>query len=189
MVRLKAVRQLLKNSYLSIAYNNIIIKIVARALKEFPIVNAGFYRDYIRLHKRINIGVAVAIEEGLVVPVLKNADQKSLSEISREAAELAHKARNKRLLPSDYEGGTFTITNLGMFGAEGFHPIINPPESAILALGAIIPKPVVIEGEVAIRSCLKLSLAVDHRVIDGAVASQFLSRIKELIETPAFMLA
>ena len=172
-----------------ISYNDIIIKIVARALKEFPIVNAGFYRDYIRLYKRINIGVAVAIEEGLVVPVLKNADQKSISEISREAAELAHKARNKKLLPSDYEGGTFTITNLGMFGAEGFHPIINPPESAILAIGAIIQKPVVIEGEVAIRSCLKLSLAVDHRVIDGAAASQFLSRIKALIETPALMLA
>jgi pyruvate dehydrogenase E2 component (dihydrolipoamide acetyltransferase) len=167
-----------------ISYNDIIIKVVAKALKEFPVMNASFLEDRIRLHKPVNIGVAVAIEEGLVVPVLKNVDQKSISQISREAAELANKARSKKLLPHEYEGGTFTITNLGMFGVEGFHAIINPPESGILAVSAVVPKPVVEGEEIIIRPCLKLSLAVDHRVIDGAVAAQFLARVKELVEVP-----
>ena len=151
-------------------------------------VNASFLEDHIRVYRSINIGVAVAIDEGLVVPVLRDADQKTISEISREVRELADRARNKRLLPHDYSGGTFTVTNLGMFGVEGFHPIINPPESAILSVGSVIQKPVVLEEEVAIRPCLKLSLAVDHRVIDGALAAQFLSRIKELVETPVLIL-
>jgi pyruvate dehydrogenase E2 component (dihydrolipoamide acetyltransferase) len=168
-------------------FNDIVVKIVSHALKEFPIVNASFLEDRIRVHGAINIGVAVAVDDGLVVPVVRNADQKSISQISHEVMELARKARNKRLLPDEYRGGTFTITNLGMFGVEGFHAIINPPESGILAVSAIIQKPVVVEGEITVRPCVKLSLSVDHRVVDGSVAAQFLARTKELVENPLLM--
>jgi pyruvate dehydrogenase E2 component (dihydrolipoamide acetyltransferase) len=168
-------------------FNDIIVKIVSQSLKEFPIVNSSFLEDRIRVHGAINIGVAVAVDDGLVVPVVRNADQKSISQISHEVTELARKARNKRLLPDEYRGGTFTITNLGMYGVEGFHAIINPPESGILAVSAIIQKPVVAEGEITIRPCAKLSLSVDHRVVDGSVAAQFLARIKELVESPSLI--
>ncbi len=172
-----------------ITFNDIIIKFVSQALKEFPMVNARFLPDRIRLHRAVHIGVAVAMDEGLVVPVIRNTDKKSISRISREVTELVDKARHKKLLPAEYTGGTFTITNLGMFGVESFHAIINPPESAILAVSAIIRKPVVVNDEIKIRPCLTLSLAVDHRVVDGAMAARFLSRVKELIEIPALMLA
>ena len=165
------------------SFNDILIKILSQALQEFPMVNASFREEYIRQHREINIGVAVAVDEGLVVPVLKNADEKTISQISREVAELAGKARNKRLLPDEYLDGTFTITNLGMFGVESFHAIINPPESGILAVSAVIPKAVVLDGEIVVRPCLKLSLSVDHRLVDGAVAARLLARIKELVET------
>ena len=168
-------------------FNDIIVKIVSQSLKEFPIVNSSFLEDRIRVHGAINIGVAVAVDDGLVVPVVRNADQKSISQISHEVMELARKARNKKLLPDEYRGGTFTITNLGMYGVEGFHAIINPPESGILAVSAIIQKPVVADGEITIRPCVKLSLSVDHRVVDGSVAAQFLARIKELVEDPLLL--
>jgi pyruvate dehydrogenase E2 component (dihydrolipoamide acetyltransferase) len=171
-----------------ISYNDIIIKTVAKALTEFPMMNASFQKDRIRRYKQIHIGVAVAVEEGLVVPVLKDVDQKSISQISREAAEMAAKARNKKLLPNEYEGGTFTITNLGMFGVEAFHAIINPPECGILAVSAVVPKPVAKDEEITIRPCLTLSLAVDHRVIDGAMAARFLARVKEFVESPSLLL-
>jgi pyruvate dehydrogenase E2 component (dihydrolipoamide acetyltransferase) len=172
---------------IKVSFNDILIKILSQALQEYPMVNASFVEDHIRLHHAINIGVAVAVEDGLVVPVLRNADEKTILQISREVAELAGKARNKRLLPDEYQGGTFTITNLGMFGVESFHAIINPPESGILAVSAIIPKPVVVDGEIVVRPCLKLSLSIDHRLVDGAVAARFLARIKELVETPSSM--
>jgi len=156
-------------------------------LKEFPIVNSSFLEDRIRLHGAINIGVAVAVDDGLVVPVVRNADQKSISQISHEVMELARKARNRRLLPDEYRGGTFTITNLGMYSVEGFHAIINPPESGILAVSAIIQKPVVADGKITVRPCVKLSLSVDHRVVDGSVAARFLARIKELVESPSLI--
>jgi pyruvate dehydrogenase E2 component (dihydrolipoamide acetyltransferase) len=171
-----------------ITFNDILVKIASQALKEFPTVNASFFGDRIRLYKAIHIGVAVAVEDGLIVPVVRNADQKSILQISREVMELAGKARNKRLLPHEYEGGTFTITNMGMFGVETFHAILNPPESAILSVGAIISKPVAVEDKVAVRPCMKLSLSVDHRVVDGALASRFIVRIKELVEAPLLML-
>lgn len=170
-----------------VSFNDILIKILSQTLQEYPMVNASFLEDHVRVHGAINIGVAVAVEDGLVVPVLRNADQKSISQISREVTELAGKARNKRLLPDEYQDGTFTITNLGMFGVESFHAIINPPESGILAVSAIIPKPVVVDGEIVVRPCLKLSLSVDHRLVDGAVAARFLARIKELVEAPSMM--
>lgn len=171
-----------------ITFNDIIIKLVSQALKEYPMVNATFLPDRIRLYRAVHIGVAVAMDEGLVVPVIRNTDQKSISQISREVTERVEKARHKKLLPAEYTGGTFTVTNLGMFGVESFHAIINPPESAILAVSAIIEKPVVVDDEIKIRPCLALSLAVDHRVVDGAMAARFLARVKELIETPALML-
>ena len=188
MTQLKeALEKKAKEEGIKVSFNDILIKILSQALQEYPMVNASFREDHIRLHHAINIGVAVAVDEGLVVPVLKNADQKPISQISREVAEMAGKARNKRLLPDEYQGGTFTITNLGMFGVESFHAIINPPESGILAVSAIIPKPVVVDGEIAVRPCLKLSLSVDHRLVDGAVAARFLARIKELVEAPFSM--
>jgi len=171
-----------------ITLNDILIKLVAQALREFPMVNASLLDDRIRVYKAINIGVAVGIEEGLVVPVIRNADQKTISQISLEIKELTMKARNKKLLPEEYSGGSFTITNLGMFGVETFHAIINPPESAILAMGSILPKVVVIDGEITVRPCLKLSLSVDHRIVDGVLAAQFLGRVKELFESPFLML-
>jgi pyruvate dehydrogenase E2 component (dihydrolipoamide acetyltransferase) len=133
--------------------------------------------------------LAVAVDEGLVVPVIRNTGTKSISQISREAADLAARARGKRLLPHEYEGGTFTITNMGMFGVEGFHAIINPPESAILAVGALVLRPAVVEGEIAVRPMMKLCLSVDHRAIDGALAARFLARVKEMVEAPLLMLA
>ena len=172
-----------------ITFNDILVKIASQALKEFPMVNASFLGDRIRLHKAIHIGVAVAVEDGLVVPVVRNADQKSILQINREIMELAGKARNKRLLPHEYEGGTFTVTNMGMFGVETFHAILNPPESAILSVGAIISKPVVVEDKMTMRPCMKLSLSADHRIVDGALASRFIVRIKELVEAPLLMLA
>jgi len=172
-----------------ITLNAILIKIASHALREFPAVNGSFLGDRIRVHKAVNIGVAVAVEQGLVVPVIRNTDTKSISRISREAEDLAAKARGKKLLPQDYEGGTFTITNMGMFGVEGFHAIINPPESGILAVGAMVLRPEVAEGQVVVRPMMKLCLSVDHRVIDGALAARFLVRIKEMVESPLLMFA
>lgn len=172
-----------------ITFNDIVIKLVSQALREFPMVNASYLDDRIRLHRAINIGVAVGIDEGLVVPVVRNVDQKSISRISQEVRELADKARNKKLLPDEYSNGTFTITNLGMFGIETFYAIINPPESAILAVSSIMARPIVVDGEIAVRPCFKLSLSVDHRVVDGVMAARFLSRVRELIEAPYLLFA
>ena len=172
-----------------ITFNDILIKLVSQALKEFPMVNASIIDDRIRMLKSINIGVAVGTDEGLIVPVLKNVDQKSISRISQEVRDFAKRARNKKLLPDEYLGGTFTITNLGMFGVETFHAIINPPESGILSVSSIIKKPVVLDGEITVRPCLKLSLSVDHRVVDGVLAARFLGRVKELVEAPFLMFA
>jgi pyruvate dehydrogenase E2 component (dihydrolipoamide acetyltransferase) len=179
----EALEKKTKEEGIKVSFNDILIKILSQALEEFPMVNASFREEYIRRHREINIGVAVAVDEGLVVPVLKNADRKTISEISREVAELAGKARTKKLLPDEYQDGTFTITNLGMFGVESFHAIINPPESGILAVSAVSPKAVVVDGEIVVRSCLRMSLSVDHRLVDGAIAARFLARIKEMVET------
>jgi pyruvate dehydrogenase E2 component (dihydrolipoamide acetyltransferase) len=167
-----------------ITINDILVKLVSQALKEFPRVNAALINDRIRVFKAVNVGVAVGIEEGLIVPVVKNADRKTISEIGREVRDLAERARNKKLLPDEYSGGTFTISNLGMFGVETFHAILNPPESGILAVSAAIPKPVVVDGEIVVRPCMKLSLSVDHRLVDGVLAAKFLRRVKELVEAP-----
>ena len=171
-----------------ISFNDIIIKACAVALRNNPSVNSQWFDDRIRYNNFVNIGVAVGVEDGLIVPVLKNADKMSVAEISAMVKELAGLARDKRLTPEMMQGSTFTISNLGMFGIESFTSIINPPNSVILSVGAIIQKPVVKDGEIVVGNTMKLTLACDHRVVDGLTGSKFLQALKPLIENPLSML-
>ena len=156
----------------------------ARALKEFPTLNARFTQGGIEVLAEINIGMAVALEEGLVVPVIRNADRLSLSELAQQSRQLSEKAQNKKLFPLDYEGGTFTVSNLGMLGVDNFVAIINPPQCAILAVGRVAPRAVADEVGIAVRSMMTATLSADHRVVDGAIAARFLSDIKRRLENP-----
>ena len=167
-----------------ISFNDFVIKAVAVALRQHPQVNSSWLGDKIRVNKNINIGVAVAVEEGLLVPVVRFADMKTLSQINVEVKELAGKARNRKLHPDDMTGNTFTISNLGMFGIEEFTAIINPPDSCIMAVGTIIEKPIVKNGELTIGKRMKVTLSCDHRVVDGATGAQFLQTFKEILEDP-----
>ncbi|MCC5931418.1 MAG: pyruvate dehydrogenase complex dihydrolipoamide acetyltransferase [Cyclobacteriaceae bacterium] len=169
---------------LKISFNDIVIKAVAATLRRHPKVNAAWLGDKIRYNQHIHIGVAVAVEEGLLVPVVRFADSKSLSHIAAEVKELGEKARNKQLQPQDWEGNTFTISNLGMFGIEEFTAIINPPDACILAVGAIREVPVVKNEQVVPGNTMKVTLSCDHRVVDGAVGSAFLQTLKGLLEDP-----
>ena len=166
----------------------IMIKFVSRALANYPILNSTLKGDEIILHPDINIGIAVALRDGLIVPVVKNADDKSMKEISAELNSLIAAARDSRLLPSDVSGGTFTISNLGQFGIEEFTAIINPGQTGILTIGAIIEQPIVDGSRVVIRPIMKITLGVDHRVLDGAVAAQFLMELKKYLENPGMIL-
>jgi pyruvate/2-oxoglutarate dehydrogenase complex dihydrolipoamide acyltransferase (E2) component len=163
---------------------------VAKVLKEHPIINSSLIDNEIKIWEEINIGVAVAVEEGLIVPVVKNADRKSLVEISKEARALAEKARAGKLMPDDVAGGTFTITNLGAFGGGyGFGtPIINQPQAAILGTGAITERPVVRQGQIVIRPIMAYSFTFDHRVLDGAPAGRFMAALTQLLENPGLLL-
>ena len=172
---------------LGVSFTDIIVKAVAYALKEHKIMNSTLERDKIKVFEEINIGVATATPQGLVVPIVKNADKKSLSELSAEIKALVKKAREGKLEHSDVSGGTFTITNLGMYGVEMFTPIINPPEAAILGVGKIVQKPVAEENQVKIKPMMMLSLSFDHRIVDGAPAGQFLAKIKEILENPSIL--
>ncbi|GED71925.1 dihydrolipoamide acetyltransferase component of pyruvate dehydrogenase complex [Brevibacillus reuszeri] len=172
-----------------LSYTEIIIKAVATALSRHPKVNASLKDDVIELHETINIGVAVAVTDGLLVPVIKQADQKGLAHLTTETKRLAGLARDGRLLPDDMRGGTFTISNLGMYAIDVFTPIINQPESAILGVGRIHEKPVGVNGQIVLRPMMSLSLSFDHRVMDGAPAAAFLQEIKELLESPYHLLA
>ena len=172
----------------SLTYTDLLVKVVANALGEHPRINATLTDEGIHRLSEINIGVAVALEDGLVVPVVRNADKERLSEISEQVKNFAERARSNQLTPGELQGGTFTITNLGNFGIDAFTPIINPPESAILGVGRIVKKPVVHNDEIAIRSMLTLSLTFDHRVIDGAPAAQFLQTITGYIQDPYLLL-
>lgn len=169
-------------------YTDMIVKIVAQVLKENPKVNSTWTEEGIELKEEIHIGVAVESGAGLVVPVVKNADIKSLLEISENLSHLVQKARDRKLGVEELTGGTFTLTNMGMLGIERFDAIINPPESAILSVGKVVEKAVVIEGGIHIRPRMDMTLSVDHRVLDGAEAARFLVRIKELIENPSGVL-
>jgi pyruvate dehydrogenase E2 component (dihydrolipoamide acetyltransferase) len=164
--------------------NDFILQASARTLKEFPQVNSSFTEQGILQHADINVGVAVALDEGLVVPVIRNADQLNLLELAAQSRALADKAQNKKLFPLDYEGGTFTVSNLGMFGVDSFIAIINPPQCAILAVGRVAPR-VVTDGDgIEIKSVMTATLSADHRVIDGASAARFLRKVKQLLESP-----
>jgi pyruvate dehydrogenase E2 component (dihydrolipoamide acetyltransferase) len=167
---------------LKVSYTTIIVKAVAKALTEAPLLNATLDGDNVKIFEDVNVGVAVATENGLVVPVVRNADQKTLKEIDGEVVELTGKAKEARLSKEDVSGGTFTVTNLGMYGVDFFIPIINLGEAAILAVGRIAEKPVAIEGRVEVRPIMMMSLAYDHRIVDGAPAAQFLRSVKEKME-------
>jgi pyruvate dehydrogenase E2 component (dihydrolipoamide acetyltransferase) len=171
-----------------ISYNDYIIKAVAMALRQNPKVNSSWLGDRIRINHHINIGVAVAVEEGLLVPVVRFADGKTLTEIATEVKDFAQKAKDKKLQPQDWEGNTFTISNLGMFGIEEFTAIINPPDACILAVGAIKDTPVVKEGQIVPGKKMKITMSCDHRAVDGAVGSAFLKTLKEYLENPVLFL-
>ena len=173
-----------ESSERKISFNDIILKAVAVSLRKHPMVNSSLLDDKIRLNHHIHIGVAVAVDDGLLVPVIRFADNKSLSHISMEVKDLATKAKQKQLQPSDWEGNTFTISNLGMFGIDEFTAIINPNDSCILAVGGIKNTPVIKNGEIVPGNIMKVTLSCDHRIVDGATGSAFLNTVKELIEDP-----
>jgi len=166
-----------------------VIKAVAMALKKHPKVNSQWKDDSTIIHNHVHIGVAVAVEDGLVVPVVRFADSLTLSQIGASVKDLATRARNKKIQPTEMEGSTFTISNLGMYGIESFTSIINQPNSAILSVGAIVEKPVVRNGQIVVGNTMKLTLACDHRTVDGATGAEFLQTLKQYIENPVTMLA
>ncbi|UII25151.1 pyruvate dehydrogenase complex dihydrolipoamide acetyltransferase [Fulvivirga maritima] len=175
-------------SPVKISFNDIVIKAVSAALRQHPKVNSSWLGDKIRYNKHIHVGVAVAVDEGLLVPVIRFADNKSLSHISAEVKDLVGKAHNKKLQPSEWEGNTFTVSNLGMFGVEEFTAIINPPDSCILAIGGIKQTPIVKDGQVVPGNVMKVTLSADHRVVDGALGAAFLQTLKGLLENPVRIL-
>ncbi|WKK64945.1 pyruvate dehydrogenase complex dihydrolipoamide acetyltransferase [Lutimonas zeaxanthinifaciens] len=171
-----------------ISFNDIVVKATALALKQHPQVNSQWFDDRIKKNHHVHVGVAVAVEDGLLVPVLKFADEQSLTQIGSQVKDFAGRARNKKLTPEEMEGSTFTISNLGMFGITDFTSIINQPNSAILSVGAIVQKPVVKNGQIVVGNTMKLTLACDHRTVDGATGAMFLQTLKEYIENPVTML-
>lgn len=175
-------------SPVKISFNDMVLKACALSLKQHPKINSSWLGDKIRINHHVNIGVAVAVEEGLLVPVVRFADLKSLSTIATEVKEFAKKAKDKKLQPSDWEGSTFTISNLGMFGIEEFTAIINPPDACILAIGGINQVPIVKNGQITIGNIMKVTLTCDHRVVDGATGAAFLQTLQGLLEEPLRML-
>jgi pyruvate dehydrogenase E2 component (dihydrolipoamide acetyltransferase) len=171
-----------------ISFNDLVLKATAVSLKQHPKVNSSWLGDKIRTNHHVNIGVAVAVEEGLLVPVVRFADGKSLSQINAEVKDFAQKAKDKKLQPADWEGSTFTISNLGMFGIDAFTAIINPPDACILAVGGISQEPIVKNGAIVVGNIMKVTLSCDHRVVDGATGAAFLQTLKSLLEEPVRML-
>jgi pyruvate dehydrogenase E2 component (dihydrolipoamide acetyltransferase) len=171
-----------------VSFNDLVVKAAAVALQDHPAVNAGWYGDFIRYNDHVHMGVAVAVDEGLLVPVVKFAAGKTLTQISGEVRDYAKRAKSKKLQPQEMEGSTFTISNLGMFGIEDFTAIINPPNSCIMAIGSIRQEPVVKEGAIVIGNRMKVTLSCDHRVVDGALGAQFLQTFKKYMENPIVLL-
>ena len=169
--------------------NDFVIKVAAVALMQHPAVNASFQDKTVRYYERADVGVAVALENGLITPVVRSANSKSVGQISREVKELAERARNRKLTPEEYTGATFSVSNLGMFGIDEFTALINPPEAAILAVGAVTPRPVVRDGEVTVRQIMRVTLSCDHRVVDGATGAKFLQTLKKILENPLYLIA
>jgi pyruvate dehydrogenase E2 component (dihydrolipoamide acetyltransferase) len=190
MGRAKELRDSAKalNPELNLSYNDIILKACAAALELHPHVNASFQGEAVRYYRRIHLGVAVAVEEGgLITPVIRNCQGKTLQDISREAKDLIERARTRKLNPDEYVGATFTVSNLGMMGIEEFSAVINPPEGAILAVGAVAEKPVVVKGQVEVGLRCRLTLSCDHRVVDGATGAKFLQTLKQILENPVYL--
>ena len=172
---------------LKLSYNDVIVKAAAAALRQHPEVNASFLGESIRFHNRVHIGMAVAVEGGLITPVVRDADRKSLQQISAESKELIARARERKLKPEEYVGGTFSVSNLGMMGIQEFSALINPPEAAILAVGAVDERPVIAEGRIEIGYRCRMTLSCDHRVVDGATGAKFLQTLRQIIENPVFL--
>jgi len=172
---------------LKLSVNDLIIKVVAVSLIQHPEVNASFQDKTIRYYEHADIGVAVATENGLITPIVRAAELKSLTEIATEVRELAGRGRARKLKPEEYLGATFSISNLGMFGIEEFTAVINPPEGAILAVGAMAPKPVVKDDRVEIRQTMRVTMSCDHRAIDGATGAKFLQTFKQIMENPIYL--
>ena len=188
MDRAMDARKDLKANDIRVSFNDFVVKASAMALKKHPSINSSWHGDKITVHEDVNVGVAVAVTDGLLVPVIKHADQKSMTYINQEVRTLAGKAKDKKLQPDQMTGNTFTISNLGMFGIEEFTAIINAPDSCILAVGSIIAKPIVKDGEIKIGNMMKVTLSCDHRTVDGATGAMFLQTLKGMLENPVRML-
>jgi pyruvate dehydrogenase E2 component (dihydrolipoyllysine-residue acetyltransferase) len=180
--------QLKRAEEAKVSFNDLVVKACAKALTRFPLVNASWGEDRIVTHGEVNVGVAVAIPDGLIVPVVRQADRKSVLEIAREVKDLAGRARERKLRPEEFTGSTFSVSNLGMFDVTEFTAIINPPESAILAVGAVRQVPVVVDGALAVGHRMRVTMSSDHRVVDGALAAQFLAEVRRLLESPITLL-
>lgn len=181
-------KSILESAGVKISFNDLVIKAAAVSLKKHPNVNASWLGDVIRYNQHVHMGVAVAVEEGLLVPVVRFADTKTLSQIAAEVKDFAGRAKEKKLQPQDWEGNTFTISNLGMFGIDEFTAIINPPDACILAVGGIRQTPVVKNGQIVPGNLMKVTLSCDHRVVDGATGAAFLQTFKNMMENPVLML-
>lgn len=181
-------KELEKKENIHITFNDLIVTAVSRSLAIFSLINVSCENDTIILHPEINIGIAVDAEEGLIVPVIRNTDHKSLPEISKRISLLTQKAKEKKLSKEDISGGTFTVSNLGMYGVDQFTAIINPPESAILAIGGINKEPVIVNNGISIRDRMKITLSSDHRVVDGVLAARFLQKLKSFLQQPSSFL-
>ncbi|MGD2069546.1 MAG: pyruvate dehydrogenase complex dihydrolipoamide acetyltransferase [Gemmatimonadota bacterium] len=188
MAARKRVNAMLAESERKVSVNDFVLKATATALRQHPAVNAAWHGDVIRRYRVVHLGVAVAVEDGLITPVIRHADRKGIAHISEELKELAGRAREKRLQPDEYTGATFSVSNLGMFGIQEFTAVINPPEAGILAVGRAEEIPVVEEGEVRVRPRMKMTMSCDHRVIDGATGARFLQTLKAMLEEPAAIL-
>ena len=171
-----------------VSFNDFVLKASAAALVRHPDCNAAWFGDHIKRYHHVHVGVAVAIDDGLITPVVKHADRKGLVQISREVKEMAGRARQKKLTPDEYTGSTFSVSNLGMFGIHEFTAIINPPEAGILAVGGVEETPVVVDGEIVVQPRMRITMSCDHRVIDGAQGSRFLQTLKAMLEEPAAIL-
>ena len=184
----KQINAQLPEDGVKITFNDMVVKGAAIAIRKVPEVNVSFADDSLIRHKRVHIGVAVATERGLIVPVIRDVDQKSIGQLGRETRDLAERANSGKLQPTEYSGGTFTVSNLGMFGVEQFNAVINPPEAAILAVGAIVREPTELNGQVVLRERMKLTLSVDHRALDGAIGARYLQALKAILEKPMQLL-
>jgi pyruvate dehydrogenase E2 component (dihydrolipoamide acetyltransferase) len=171
-----------------LSVNDLILAATARTLTKWTNFNTSYHDDKLQMHPAINIGIAVALESGLITPVLHDADKKSLKELARETRALVERTRANKMRPEDLSGGTFTVTNLGMYGVDEFSAIINPPEAAILAVGAVVKRPIVVGDEIRVAQMMKATLSVDHRVADGVQAAQFMRDLKTLLENPVNLL-